>query len=416
MSAIKRYLFGIFKYDPREIAPLNGLRTLAYFLVIGTHMYRPFEPYIKEPNDIARNIFNSGSLCMDIFFILSGFLISGPLFRELDRTNNIRLGVFFSKRTIRIFPPYFIFLSIQTFLFIPILMRLQPESRDALVEFQSKAIFDFLYISNYFYGTIPHGWSLSLEEQFYLLFPAFLLLVFKRIPERFRIASLSLWIVLPTIYRFFIYKYMIEGVTDPILAKQLYSGWIYYPLQGRLDSLFAGIILAYTLNRYPERIYDFLADRRKRAIALGIAIASIAYISVFIFEFQTSPMSMVFRFNINTLAWVIIIILSLRPESFVAKIFSLRIFAPIAKLSYCSYLIHFFLVGILTPAVINIKDPRYMDFAIWFIPTGIVIMCFGYLFHLVAERPFMVWKESKYGKEVILAKTENSSLAVKRTD
>lgn len=379
-------------------------------------MYRPFEPYIKEPNDIARNVFNSGSLCMDIFFILSGFLISGPLFRELDRTNDIRLGVFFSKRTIRIFPPYFIFLSIQTFIFIPILMRLQPASMEALTKFQSTAIFDFLYISNYFYGTVPHGWSLSLEEQFYLLFPVFLLLVFKRIPERFRFASLLLWIIIPTIYRFLIYKYIIEGVADPIRVKQLYSGWIYYPLQGRLDSLFAGIILAYTLNRYPERVYAFLADKRKRTIALGIAIASIAYISIFVFEFQSSLMSMVFRFNLNNLAWIIIIILSLRPESFVAKIFSLRIFAPIAKLSYCSYLIHFFLVGIITPAVINVKDPRYIDFAIWFVPAGFIILGFGYLFHLVAERPFMVWKESKYGKEVILAKTENSSLAVKRTD
>ncbi|TGK17432.1 acyltransferase [Leptospira fluminis] len=415
MKAVRHYFFGIFKFDPREIAPLNGLRSLGFFLVVAGHMYRPFESKIQDPNEFARNFFSSGSFAMDIFFVLSGFLISGPLFRELDRSGTIRLGVFFSKRTIRIFPPYFIFLSLQTFLLFPLLIKLQPDSANELIQYKSRAIFDFLYISNYFPGTVPHGWSLSLEEQFYLLFPPFLLVFFRRIPEKYRIYTLLSCILFPTMYRFIIFKLRIEGITDPVVSKALYHELIYYPLHTRLDSLFTGILLSYVLNRYPDRIFEFLKDAKKRRTLLLVSAVAVFYIIFFLYEFSPDPISMVFRFNLNAFACAAVMLLSLRPESLSSKLLSFRIFSPIAKLSYCAYLIHFFLAGILTPLFVDVNHPRYLDFALAFVPAGFIVLFFGYLFHLVAERPFMVWKESRYGKEVILSKKENAFPAAGET-
>ncbi len=404
LKILKHYFFGIFQSDPREISSLNGIRSLGFFLLIMGHLYIGYEMFIEDRNFLMKNLFYSSSQCMDIFFMLSGFLISGPLFREIEKKNTIQFKKFFVKRTLRIFPPYFAFLLFQTFIIAPLFIKIRPDYKDYIMDLQSKVIYDFLYISNYITGTMPHGWSLSLEEQFYLLFPVFLLLVFRKIAQKYRIYVLFSLILTPILYRAIIFYTLIEP-SAPELTRKLYLTHIYYPLQGRLDCLFVGILFAYIYNRYPEKIQEFLNDSRKVLVASVLAWSSLLVYSLFVCEFDKHPISMVFRFTVNSTAWAVIALLSMRTGAWSNRIFSLRIFSPVAKLTYCTYLIHFFFQGILSPAFINPKGAKYSDLLINTIPIGIVLLFLGYIFHLLTERPFMILKEKFFGKVVEMQAT-----------
>ena len=107
-SAWKEYLFGVFRTDPREIASLNGIRSIAIFMLFYVHLFR-FLPNVDRSMGLIRNFLDNGSQSIDMFFVLSGFLISGPLMRQLARKGTLDLKNFYIKRSLRIFPPYFIF-------------------------------------------------------------------------------------------------------------------------------------------------------------------------------------------------------------------------------------------------------------------------------------------------------------------
>ncbi|MGJ4751839.1 acyltransferase family protein [Leptospira kmetyi] len=399
LKSIKYYFFGIFQSDPREISSLNGIRCLGFFLLVLGHLYIGFEMFIQDKSWIMRNLLYSTSQCMDIFFVLSGFLISGPLFKEIENKNTIKLGKFFSKRTLRIFPPYFAFLIFQTFIIAPLFIKLRPDYTEYINNLQSKVVYDFFYVSNYVMGTLPHGWSLSLEEQFYLLFPLFLLLIFRKVRKRYRLHTLFGFLVVPILYRWIVFHSVIEPAA-PELTRKLYLENIYYPLQGRLDCLFTGILLAYVYNTYPKEIQNFLNDPKKFRIASLAAWGSLIVVSAFFCEYDKGLISMVFRFNINSVSWATIALLSMKSGSWTNRIFSWRIFSPVAKLTYCTYLIHFFFQGILAPVFINAKTAKYSDLVLNTIPIGIVLLLLGYIFHLITERPFMLIKEKWFGKVV----------------
>jgi peptidoglycan/LPS O-acetylase OafA/YrhL len=124
-----------------------------------------------------------GYIGVDVFFVISGFLITGQLVRELDRTNRIRLPEFYARRVRRLLPAALtvIVFSILATLFILPLSSLAENLREILastfyVENWALALnsVDYLAAANEA-STVQHYWSLSLEEQFYLFWPLLML-------------------------------------------------------------------------------------------------------------------------------------------------------------------------------------------------------------------------------------------------
>jgi peptidoglycan/LPS O-acetylase OafA/YrhL len=115
------------------------------------------------------NFWALGELGVRVFFVISGFLITGLLLDELERAGHINLGRFYLRRTLRIFPPYYAFLLVA---FVAAAMGRMTLSPHDLIHAGT-------YTSNYYSNRswfVGHTWSLSVEEQFYLLWPAVLLL------------------------------------------------------------------------------------------------------------------------------------------------------------------------------------------------------------------------------------------------
>jgi peptidoglycan/LPS O-acetylase OafA/YrhL len=149
-----------------RIPSLDGLRAISIAFVLFSHLAgtRGF-----PVSAAAANVWSLGGFGVTVFFVISGFLITGLLLDELKRTDRIRLGRFYFRRTLRIFPPYF-----------ALLLGLVAAEAVGWIALQPRDMLHAAtYTSNYHSDRswfVAHTWSLSVEEQFYLLWPAVLVL------------------------------------------------------------------------------------------------------------------------------------------------------------------------------------------------------------------------------------------------
>jgi peptidoglycan/LPS O-acetylase OafA/YrhL len=384
---MKEYFTSIFKRNPMEIQGFNGIRGIAYYMVIYAHFYRPYRHHgFDNPNTFMENFLNNGSLCMDAFFVLSGFLIGGQLIQESFKSGSIDYKKFFIKRVFRIFPPYYIFIFLQLFIMLQ-LMKLteDPSIHKQANEFLSNVKWDLLYMTDYFPGTILHGWSLSVEEKFYLILPLLLFGSFFIKNKNINLLVLFALFLTPGLIRLMQYMYFLpENV-----SFDYYVHTFYYPFHSRMDSLFLGVFFAGVHVYYPELIKKYLASK----ISIIVTVAGIlSLFSIMLFTNEDHPdfFTIVLRFTIASLAWSTLMLKCLDENSLISKFFSLRAFIPVAKLSYCGYIIHMMILGFLTYQLFGDNRISYATILIWTVPIGTIILFFGYIYYLLTEKPFML--------------------------
>jgi peptidoglycan/LPS O-acetylase OafA/YrhL len=205
----------------RRISSLDGLRAISIAFVLLGHLsgtrgfplgFTIFEYY--------------ASFGVRVFFVISGFLITGLLLRERERASRIDLLEFYRRRFYRIFPPAYFYMLVVTIL-----------AWRMLKAFDITAA--FLYFSNYHEGPWPlgHLWSLSVEEQFYLLWPALLVLLFA-LRSRLLVLATVCCPLMRVIFHLWGWRYVDTGfftVCDAIAAGCLLS--VYWEDLHRLDKL-----------------------------------------------------------------------------------------------------------------------------------------------------------------------------------
>ncbi|PYN85802.1 MAG: acyltransferase [Candidatus Rokuibacteriota bacterium] len=150
-----------------RIASLDGLRAISIGLVLFGHLLGTSSFFLSLE---ANKHLALGELGVRVFFVISGFLITNLLLTELAATGRIHIGRFYLRRTFRIFPPYYVFILALALAELPRWIELAP----------GDLVHTLTYTSNY-HATrswnVGHTWSLSVEEQFYLLWPALLVLL-----------------------------------------------------------------------------------------------------------------------------------------------------------------------------------------------------------------------------------------------
>ena len=217
----------------KRIPSLDGLRAISVALVIAGHLtHRHSGPMVIL-----------AALGVQVFFVISGFLITGLLQREHERTDHIDLPAFYRRRCFRIFPA--------AFAYILLTAALWPEVRSGLP-------YALTYTVSYHYLGTPekfrHLWSLSIEEQFYLLWPLAL-----AIGYRYRAAIA--WSTIGC-----------ESALRLLCAIHHQHIW----LLGTMDSIAAGCLLAIYASRIKERLAWLLPNSGGVAIALPFTCWTLA--------------------------------------------------------------------------------------------------------------------------------------------
>jgi peptidoglycan/LPS O-acetylase OafA/YrhL len=169
--------------NSRTIPSLDGLRACSVFLVIVSH----FLAYLpgKENQFPFVQLSWLGKSGVDIFFVISGFLITGLLVKEWNATEKISLRNFYFRRFFRIFPPFYVFLAIMGIVWARGIVSINVPG------FVSSGT----YTSNYWGSPnwiLAHTWSLGLEEQFYVLWPPCFALLGKRRSAQVALAIIAL--------------------------------------------------------------------------------------------------------------------------------------------------------------------------------------------------------------------------------
>ncbi len=226
---------------------LDILRCVAVLVVVVHH------------NGAVPLLTKMGWVGVDLFFVLSGFLISGLLYSEYKEKNSIGFKRFLIRRGLKIYPAFYVMLLV-TFVAEVIL-------RD--VRTPGAYLREILFVQSYAYGIWSHTWSLSVEEHFYIFLPIFLLLVmrccshrhdpFRVVPWAFVfIATACLLMRASTIY------------FTPVAAFRYQS--VMNPTNDRMDALFFGVFLGCLHHFRPEIIEQLFRPARNR-IAIAVLTA-----------------------------------------------------------------------------------------------------------------------------------------------
>ena len=307
------HFFGLFRgaardlmrRPPGNIAALDVLRSVAILLVFTGHFGAEFAASSRVSK---LPLFYFGWTGVDLFFVLSGLLIGTQLWRELQKTGTIRIGRFLLRRGLRIWPLYFGFLAL-----IVGEVIFAGRSPDGLLS-------DALFVSNYFHNQIGGGWSLSTEEQFYILAPVTISIL------AWRIKPLQMWILpavaffLPAAARAF--RISSTTLSEPDLRQQLY-----YPFYTHSEGLAIGLLLAWLAVFHLGSLLT--APRRITAALMLFAGGFLYFFGHLLFNF--SALALIY----GALTWYA---LSLQTAS---SILNWHGFYLISRLSYGMYLNHF---------------------------------------------------------------------------
>ena len=213
----------------RSIPSLDGMRAIAVTMVIFGHSSW-FFPVSIRANSLFSDALGNGGNGVAIFFVLSGFLITDILLKEFEKTHTVSLKRFYFRRSLRIFPAFYFYLAVMGVLWALHRIPEQPRSFAISATYLWSC---FPHPQGYF---IQHTWSLSVEEIFYLFWPALLVLLHNR--SRAVTAAATAVIAMPFV-RILVY-----------LSAPSMRGMEYYMVYGWLDTMMVGCLLA-LLSRRP---------------------------------------------------------------------------------------------------------------------------------------------------------------------
>lgn len=404
----------LFDRPERNYKVIDGIRAIAILWVIIFHIWLFHIASFPETCAAITQFpfmvwITKGDLGVDLFFVISGFLIGTILFREYKKTVTLRIKRFYARRFLRLMPAYFVCM-IGGALF---------SSGTPLVNWPMGWA-NLLYINNYVPDSyMPWTWSLAIEEQFYLVIPFLILVVFPRL-KNMGLLFLLLMIV-PIVLKFY-YTTFVHGYSmpfDSVFLNEKWDNWFwnYYVLTHfRYGGLLAGIALAYLHVYQREKLQRFFTEKKalvSNITILGlIAVISVSSISLGQWtNLENSIFHSIPRLLGNayeaihrelfyySVAFIILACLysEVKVIGPIKRFLSLRFFYPIAQVSYSAYLFHEMFMYLYFPQAkiwfANTGLPEWTVMIINGIVSLVVIQLVASVMFLFIEQPFQRLKE-----------------------
>jgi len=362
---------------------LDGLRAIAIILVLLFHL----TPERNSDNGLYSIVFKIagiGYVGVDLFFVLSGFLITSILLRY--RREGKPLRIYFYRRLLRIVPLYYTVLVFVVFI-VPLLSNIY---RYPLVAEQLPY---WLYVSNYIpmdtelskTFSLSHFWSLAVEMQYYMVWPILMIFVPKARVVNYIIAFLMFvfflrsWLVFNDVY------WQVTFMWTPM----------------RIDGLLIGSLIAILRDREGDVMHSSRRFLVICAVPLGILIASVAWYhqAGAIFRSPESVSFFLVRVGLPLLVSIffgLLLVLALEDSAF-TRVLSSRVFVFIAKYSYGIYVLHFllspiFLSFFLPPMKSYFGETDAAIYSYFLVTSGITLMLSIASYHALENRFLQIKK------------------------
>lgn len=324
----------------KYLPSIDSLRAIAVLSVIIYHCNSAYLP--------------GGFMGVDLFFVLSGYLISSLIIKEYKETNDLNLFNFYVRRARRLLPA--VYLMITVVLIIMVLFN-----KNLLNKSYLDAIFGYIYSSNWWnifhkvdyfdsFGSLSpfkHLWSLAIEEQFYMFFPfiIFILIKSKFKDKIFHYLKYCVLFLILLSFITHIYLFDINNINR-----------VYYGTDTRIFELLVGVLgsIFYPIENFSKRV-----NKKTNITYSFVSVFSILlFIMLMNYVSEYSKFLYYGGFLLFSFLFLIIIITTGQQTTFISKAMSFKPLVYIGKISYSLYLWHFPILILTTPSS-EIGNPNF---------------------------------------------------------
>ncbi len=381
-----------------RISAVDGLRAFAIIFVLLSHSSWKYNAQITLSVSGAdfHNLIYNGWMGVDLFFVLSGFLIASQLLNRNLIKDNLR--AFMARRFFRIAPTYYvaILLTLFAYYIIPVIGNIS--TADLIAKWWFPVIAHFIFLHDYI-GRDPsiNGlfWSMPIEIKFYLLLPLALLFVTKIKSLATRTAAVGLFFILYVIAKTWVI-YLQSGVENTTYSHYFLA--YKTPFHFSLDGLIIGVLCALILQN-KTTVSSWQNTRTPDILfTIGCILFAINGLSPHFTNdtatfFESTLMTSLFAFSFG------LILLGLVTGCYATGFFSGNFLNFIARISYSMYLTHIFVISLQTSLVDLLAPSIDSPTLCWLIILPIffgIATALAYVMHIVIEQPCIHWSKRKF--------------------
>jgi peptidoglycan/LPS O-acetylase OafA/YrhL len=353
---------------------LDHLRALAISYVFIYH----YAVLFKHPAWL-RPLADFGWSGVDLFFVLSGYLIGGQLLGRVASGQEISIKDFYVQRFLRIMPAYWVVLAFY-FAIPAVIERGQLPPLWRFLTFTQN-----FGLNNQVYGAFSHAWSLCIEEHFYLVLPCLVVIFSARRWGKGAIYLAGLLVILGGVARAY-------SLTRVMAGDGSWSELIYYPTYCHLDGLIVGVAVA-AISAFCPQQWSWLERRSYVWLFVGLALV---YAASTLDDGQNEFAYTVFKFPLVAMGFGLIVIASVSRDSFLNR--PSAITKRIAVLSYSIYLIHKIIIHLFQGAAKTLHIAP--NSTVMFVLCIAGSVAGAYALNFVVERPFMRLRDRLFSRHM----------------
>ena len=422
--SVRRNLRSLFVPSSSRFAQVDGVRGLSILAVLTLHgvLYlarsMPAPQYDELMASFAGRLFLQGDLGVDAFFVISGLLVAHFLMKERVSTGRFSVGEFYLRRALRLMPAYLVTLGL--------VCLIEKTNVDMVWS-------NLLYVNNFVpvaRMTMRWAWSLAIEEQFYWIFPLFLL-GFYRLKQGRGALLLGLMVLALAIRAFVASRTEItlplNYVGAPAKVFEFFEA-LYMKPHTRYGALLCGVGVAYLMHHVPVS-RQWAARPVIRGVLTVLALAGIAF--AFMVPRLATPSTMpseptlglvlnrvylvtyhyTFAFGVAALLWVM---MSSDALGGLSKLLSSRVLFTAGQLAYSSYLLNPIVAKLVYKAW-PVPIEGLLGVSLAFFAGVVATLLAAMTLYLFIERPFMALRGAAHAAPVTaqLPATSESPLAAR---
>ena len=363
---------------------LDFLRAIAISLVVLSHCtFLLFTETTSVVIDVIRLL---GAVGVDLFFVLSGYLIGGILLKQIasNKTAFNDLFLFWKRRWFRTLPNYFLVLILN-------ILLIQVVGKEGIDKVYLYIPFMQNFISQH-PDFFTEAWSLSIEEYAYLLLPLLLycgFFVFKKSNTK----KVYLVLTLATIVILFVVK-VYYTLTTEVETYRAWSGTFRKVVVYRLDSIYYGFLLIFASRQFP----NWFVNYKNQLLVLGVFIFVVLHIAIF--WFQLLPQT---HLGFYTLFYLLALILSLGLtfpyfSNMNYNGFWKPVIYYISTRSYAIYLVNYSLVLLTIQHFFEIEDFSVLQKCVVIVGYLVLVLGISELIYKWFEQPILKFRDKKYSR------------------